>query len=115
MADVGKILKEEIRAVASRQIRTTVAPLKKEVQTLKRLLAQQRRLTSSLSKTVSRLAEEAEERRVTRLKATEEEVQSARLRSHNIRRLREKIEEDPSHPQLILTRTGIGYFLARVD
>lgn len=34
------------------------------------------------------------------------------LRVH-IRRLREKIEEEPSRPRIILTKSGVGYFLSR--
>ena len=28
-----------------------------------------------------------------------------------VRRIREKIEETPSHPQILMTRRGVGYYL----
>jgi two-component system response regulator VicR len=32
-----------------------------------------------------------------------------------VRRLREKIEENPSHPRWLVTRRGVGYYLAKPD
>ncbi|AMB99510.1 PhoP family transcriptional regulator [Aerococcus urinaehominis] len=32
-----------------------------------------------------------------------------------VRRLREKIEENPSHPNLLMTRRGVGYFIKNPD
>lgn len=32
-----------------------------------------------------------------------------------VRRLREKVEDNPSHPEWIITRRGVGYYLRNVD
>jgi DNA-binding response OmpR family regulator len=32
-----------------------------------------------------------------------------------IRHLREKIEKDPNHPKLILTKIGVGYYLQKPE
>jgi DNA-binding response OmpR family regulator len=31
----------------------------------------------------------------------------------HIRRLREKLEEDPAHPQYIMTKWGVGYYFRK--
>jgi two-component system response regulator VicR len=33
----------------------------------------------------------------------------------HIRRLREKIEQDPGKPRVILTKTGVGYYLSKLE
>ncbi|MCL6594028.1 MAG: response regulator transcription factor, partial [Alicyclobacillus sp.] len=30
-----------------------------------------------------------------------------------VRRLREKLEDDPAHPQVVLTKRGVGYYVRR--
>jgi DNA-binding response OmpR family regulator len=43
----------------------------------------------------------------------EADVDGERAINVHIRRLREKVELDPSHPSLILTVPGIGYRLSQ--
>jgi DNA-binding response OmpR family regulator len=42
----------------------------------------------------------------------EEYIGESHMLQVNVNRLRRKIEQDPSHPRYILTKVGIGYFLA---
>ncbi|MEE8471210.1 MAG: ATP-binding protein, partial [Dehalococcoidia bacterium] len=43
----------------------------------------------------------------------EDYPRSAHSLSVNIRRIREKLEVDPSNPEIVLTKAGIGYWLAK--
>ena len=90
MPDLGKLLKDEFKGVAARQLRTTVGPLQKELRDLRRHVSQQQKLTRSLERRVSRLTAEADERRANRLKASNSDVQTARVRPTSIRRARER-------------------------
>ena len=40
------------------------------------------------------------------------EADDARTVDVTVRRLREKIEDDPANPTCILTRRGVGYYFA---
>ena len=74
MANIGAILKEEIRRLARREIRAAVKPLKTRLAELTRTNAALKRKIPALEKTVARLEDEARQRQLqavqTRAKVT---------------------------------------------
>jgi DNA-binding transcriptional regulator YiaG len=91
MPDIGKLLKDEIRRLAAKEIRVRLDPLAREVRELRKQLNEQRRLTAGLDRAARRLTAEADARRADALKASEDEIRSARISAGSIRRLRDKL------------------------
>ena len=80
MSDIGKALKDEMKRVTARQLRSSVGTLAQEVRGLRRKLSHQERVTSDLERRIGRLLRESDGRRMESLKATHTEVTSARIR-----------------------------------
>src|SRR5512137_1054276 len=80
MANLAKILKEELKRVAARAVRGSVASLSQDVRALKRVVAYQRRLVGGMERMVRRLDSEAETRRAAARQVSDDELKSARIR-----------------------------------
>jgi len=92
MANLGKILKDEIRRMTGRQLRSSVMPVTRELRAIKRTLRAQSKLVDTLDRAVRRLASQSDAKlSEMRQVVVGEQVETARLRPASIKRIRQKL------------------------
>jgi DNA-binding transcriptional regulator YiaG len=91
MAEIGKILKEEICRLARKEVNKALSPLRTASGQLKRALIDLKRRLAALEKIAVQLEAEANARRREMLAPDPDEVKTARFGPKNITKLRKKL------------------------
>jgi len=91
MAEIGKILKEEISRLARKEVSKVLLPLRNASSQLKRASADLKKRITTLEKLTAQLEVEADVRRREMLAPDPEEVKGARFGPRNIIKLRKKL------------------------
>ena len=92
MPDLAGVLKEEIRRLARKEVRTAIANLRKDNAMLKRVAADHKRRLAKVERDNRRLMTDAVKRREKALPAGEDEAQGARITGKMIRGVRAKLK-----------------------
>lgn len=91
MPDIGKVLKDEIRRLARKELRVATDVLRRDKFALKRAVAQLKRRVAQLERESRRLAAAASKRQAEAPSVAPEAGEKARLTSRTIRSLRRKM------------------------
>ena len=92
MPNLGTVLKEEIRRLARREIRTVAGPLQKRLAESRRHVADLRRRVAALEGTVATLKREADARRLEKARTGVAETGGARIGARSIRSQRKRLK-----------------------
>jgi DNA-binding transcriptional regulator YiaG len=91
MANVAKVLKEEIARISRKQTKTTISQIGKSHTSLKRIVADLKKRVVSLEKENKRLVAEAKKQKAVPAQVPPEEAGKARFSAKGIRNLRSKL------------------------
>lgn len=102
MPNLAKVLKDEIQRLARKETRAATARLRKDNTALKRVIADHKGRLAILEKDNRRLLSYMQESREGSIKASDEEIQKARITAKMIRRLRDKFGLSQAELALLL-------------
>ena len=102
MSNLGTVLKEEIKRLARKEIRSAVGPVQKRLAEARRTVADLKRRLGAMEDVVERLKREADARRLEAARTGAGEDKSARIGARSIRSQRKRLK---------LTREEFGRIL----
>jgi DNA-binding transcriptional regulator YiaG len=91
MANLELILKEEIRRLARKEVKSFVAELQKENRELRRTVRGLRQQVDALERKSKKVIRHVNAQREEEIKATPEQAERARVSAESIRKLRQKL------------------------
>ena len=92
MPDIAGVLKEEIRRLARSEIKKEVAPLKKRIQTLRKVVTEQKEQITGLEKKLAQASRQAGKTPGIPAPTSEEATSSARITTASARALRKRLK-----------------------